>query len=279
MRVCLGVSGSVAAVKAPEIAQRLLDQGIHVDVVVTQSAERLMHASYRGEVPWDKLCALAENRRTVVVSSAAASQERPGASNDDDPGDVVPEVRTNEGGDDHALPNLDRARLQLWRDEDEWSSYNTVGRDEVLHVELAKRCQLLLIAPLCANTLAAMSAGSCANLLSCVVRAWHYNLDPPFATRLATRFGAHTVARPILVAPAMNTMMWHQRITSEHLTTLKDRGVQVVPPISKVLACGDEGMGAMADVDDVLAAAVNLLEQQSIAIRLAVESGLPPFSL
>ena len=76
-------------------------------------------------------------------------------------------------------------------------------------------------------------------------------LDEPFAAPLRARYGAHCVSRPVLVAPAMNTFMWHQRITREHVETLEARGVQVVPPIAKKLACGDVGVGAMNEPADV----------------------------
>eukprot|EP01052_Picozoa_sp_SAG31_P019981 SAG31_NODE_1482_length_8175_cov_4.484398_2_plen_55_part_00 len=49
--------------------------------------------------------------------------------------------------------------------------------DAVLHIELAKRNQLLVLAPLCANTLANIALGLCPNLLCSLVRAWHYDLD------------------------------------------------------------------------------------------------------
>jgi phosphopantothenoylcysteine decarboxylase len=78
--------------------------------------------------------------------------------------------------------------------------------------------------------------GLCDNLVTSVLRAW----DP---------------AKPLLVAPAMNTAMWRHPLTPRHVATLRDAlGVSVVPPISKELACGDTGVGAMAAVDDVAAA-------------------------
>ena len=45
--------------------------------------------------------------------------------------------------------------------------------------------------------------------------------------------------------------MWHQRITRQHVETLEVRGVQVVPPVAKKLACGDVVVGAMAEPADV----------------------------
>ena len=170
-----------------------------------------------------------------------------------------------------------RAILRIHRDADEWARYTAVGDDPVLHVELAKRNQLLLIAPLCANTLAQAALGLCGNLLGSVLRAWYYALDEPFAAPLRARYGAHCVSRPVLVAPAMNTFMWHQRITREHVETLEARGVQVVPPIAKKLACGDVGVGAMAEPADVARRALELLHEFAQAEDAARREGKPPF--
>lgn len=270
--MCLCVSGSVAAVKAPDIVERLLERSISVDLVVTQSAERLLHASYRGSVPWARLVDLAKAYAQPGTVPVGSKRTRSVANTDSANGGNIGDAEPDESA--HALP-----RLQLWRDEDEWNGYNAVGADEVLHVELAKRNQLLLVAPLCANTLAAMALGSCSNLLTSVVRAWYYDLEPEFATPLARRFGTHTVARPIVVAPAMNTFMWYQRVTGEHMKTLEARGISVVPPVPKTLACGDKGVGAMADVDDVVEVAAGLLEQQRAADEQSAASGLPAFSV
>jgi len=240
LSVCLGVSGSVAAVKAPELASALLRAGASVDVVLTEPAHALLQASYRGAQPWAALEALAA-----------------------------------EHAPDGARPS--RPTLRLWRDRDEWDAYRTVGEDAVLHVELAKRNQLLLIAPLCANTLAAAALGLCGNLLGSTLRAWYYDLEPAFAAPLQAKFGAHALERPVLVAPAMNTFMWHQRVTAEHLETLRRRGVHVVPPVAKRLACGDTGMGALAAVDDIAAAAIALLRAHAEQAAAAAAAGTPVF--
>ena len=242
---CLAVSGSVAAVKAPQLAAALLHAGVSVDVVVTEAAYSLMQAAYRGEQPWQQLEALAESAAPPCSSDAAAATQRPA--------------------------------LRVFRDADEWRGYMDVGRDPVLHVELAKRNRLLLVAPLCANTLAAAALGLCGNLVGSVLRAWYYDLDADFAAPLVERYGAHSVARPVLVAPAMNTFMWHQRVTATHLGTLEARGVRVVPPVSKRLACGDVGVGAMADVADVVQAALELLRADAASEAAARAAGKPPF--
>lgn len=119
------------------------------------------------------------------------------------------------------------ASVKLYTDDDEWSSWSKIG-DDVLHIELRKWADAMLIAPLSANTLAKVAGGLCDNLLSCIVRAWDFS-------------------KPMFVAPAMNTFMWNSPFTDRHLTSLEDLGVTIISPISKKLACGDTGNGAMAE--------------------------------
>jgi phosphopantothenoylcysteine decarboxylase len=153
--------------------------------------------------------------------------------------------------------------VPVHRDEDEWpgrESGRLYQRDDlVLHIELRRWGDMFLIAPLDANTLAKLANGLADNCLTCVWRAW----DP---------------ARPTLLAPAMNTFMWEHPLTSRHLHQLAaDAGagdppadldleslvdwinlhspnMHIVPPISKRLACGDVGVGALASVEEIVAA-------------------------
>ncbi|KAL6075936.1 Flavin prenyltransferase-like [Balamuthia mandrillaris] len=123
--------------------------------------------------------------------------------------------------------------VHLFLDEQEWQSWTTL-RDPVLHIELRRWADVFLIAPLSANTLAKLAAGINDNLVTCVSRAWD-------------------VKRPFLVAPAMNTLMWEHPHTQRHLSTLqRDMHAHVIPPVRKVLACKDVGMGAMASVHDIV---------------------------
>jgi phosphopantothenoylcysteine decarboxylase/phosphopantothenate--cysteine ligase len=59
---------------------------------------------------------------------------------------------------------------------------------------------------------------------------------------------------PILIAPAMNTVMWEKPIVQQHLATLVERGATVVAPASGLLACGEVGMGKLAPVATIVAA-------------------------
>ncbi len=115
-------------------------------------------------------------------------------------------------------------------DEDEWNN-----QSGVLHIELARWCDVFLIAPLSANTLAKLANGLCDNLLTSVVRALK--------------------DRPLVVAPAMNTAMWDNPFTGEHLQKLAGiYDLHIIHPIAKVLADGEEGMGALAEDTTIIRA-------------------------
>ncbi|KAG0490552.1 hypothetical protein HPP92_007415 [Vanilla planifolia] len=130
-----------------------------------------------------------------------------------------------------ALHFIDKASLPndvtVYTDEDEWSTWKKLS-DGVLHIELRKWADAMIIAPLSANTLAKIAGGLCDNLLTCIIRAWDYS-------------------KPLYVAPAMNTLMWSNPFTKKHLEAIRELGITMIPPITKRLACGDYGNGAMAE--------------------------------
>lgn len=166
-----------------------------------------------------------------------------------------------------------RGQGTLYLDSDEWPEGRLFRMGEaVLHIELRKWADLLLIAPLDANTLAKLALGLCDNLLTCVYRAWDFS-------------------QPEVLAPAMNTLMWEHPATARHLRQLLDdhgggvapagldagavsdlinarcRRLRVVEPQSKRLACGDEGMGAMADVRRIVVAVEAVLNHGDTEAR------------
>ena len=88
--------------------------------------------------------------------------------------------------------STDAAGCVLFRDRDEWPGDGYRRGDPVLHIEFRNWADLLVVAPLDANTLAKFALGLCDNFLTCLFRAWDFS-------------------RPVILAPAMNTLMWQSR--------------------------------------------------------------------
>jgi phosphopantothenoylcysteine decarboxylase len=219
--VLLGVTGSVAAIKTPELYAALRERSLDVKVVATKASLYF----------FDPLAIGTETLMPATRNSAV-----------------------------------------MILDDDEWpgrgSGQHYHRDDSVLHIELRRWADLLLIAPLDANTLAKLANGLADNCLTCVWRAW----DP---------------ARPEVLAPAMNTLMWRHPLTRRHLRQLaadaradgipdnldesavaaaineRSPTLRIVTPQVKELACGDVGVGAMADVATIL---------DSVLERLATHS-------
>lgn len=154
---------------------------------------------------------------------------------------------------------LDRNKNKgtLFRDEMEWKNchYKWHKNESILHIDLKNQYSALVIAPCSANTMAKISNGMADNLLTSVARAWDFN-------------------RPFVVAPAMNTEMWYHPVTSEQLSKLSKWGVQIVPPQSKMLACKTEGMGAMAEIKNIVETVKNSLRWY-LPIKSENFSGIP----
>ncbi|UVC49972.1 phosphopantothenoylcysteine decarboxylase [Theileria orientalis] len=110
--------------------------------------------------------------------------------------------------------------------------------DPILHIELRRWADIYLICPLDANTLAKISIGLCDNLLTDIARAWD-------------------MSKPFWVYPSMNTYMYEHKLTEEQLNKLKSFGIKVIPPITKKLACGDYGMGALPEPDQIVESVYN----------------------
>lgn len=144
-------------------------------------------------------------------------------------------IITKNAGYFFNINGFDYYNIKLWQDADEWQPYiKYVKNDDIPHIDLCKWADVLLIAPLTANTLAKMANGLADNLLTSTIRAWSRK-------------------NPIILAPAMNTYMWNHPATDEHLQKIKRWfNVIIIPPIEKKLACGDTGIGALADISDII---------------------------
>ncbi|MFK4810127.1 bifunctional phosphopantothenoylcysteine decarboxylase/phosphopantothenate--cysteine ligase CoaBC [Devosia sp. ZW T5_3] len=101
------------------------------------------------------------------------------------------------------------------------------------HIDLARWADVFIVAPATANVLAKLALGLADDLLTTVA--------------LATK-------APMLIAPAMNTVMWEHPATQAHLQTLQQRGVGLVDPAAGTLACGEVGIGKLAPIPAIVAA-------------------------
>lgn len=147
-----------------------------------------------------------------------------------------------------SLESLSRMSIVdgIYLDRDEWLVPWTRGAP-ILHIELRRWADLMLVAPLSANSLAKICLGLSDDLVSSVVRAW----DTTGLIDASRQPMEGRDRKLILLAPAMNTAMWEQPVTKEYVRQLREgewRGwVEVIMPVQKDLACGDVGGGAMRE--------------------------------
>ncbi|MDY4761020.1 phosphopantothenoylcysteine decarboxylase [Streptococcus thoraltensis] len=105
--------------------------------------------------------------------------------------------------------------------------------DRINHIDLGKEADLFILAPASANTIAQLANGMANNMVT--------------STALALPSGI-----PKLFAPAMNTKMYDHPATQANIERLKSYGYREIEPKSAVLACGDVGRGALADLNIIL---------------------------
>ncbi len=166
--IVLGVTGSIAAYKAAEIASQLTQAGAKVNVVMTKEATQFVSP--------------------VTFRALTGSP-------------VVIEM------------------------------FDLASEFSVEHVSLAHSADIVVIAPATANTIAKLAMGIADDMLCCTV--------------LATK-------APVLIAPAMESNMYNNPITQDNLSKLKARGFVIVGPATGWLASGKEGVGRLADINDIV---------------------------
>ncbi|GAB4540496.1 MAG: bifunctional phosphopantothenoylcysteine decarboxylase/phosphopantothenate--cysteine ligase CoaBC [Thermodesulfovibrionia bacterium] len=115
--------------------------------------------------------------------------------------------------------------------------------DPFTHINLARQTELLLIAPATANTISKLACGIADNLLTNIVLAYN---------------GIK------LIAPAMNHRMYENPVIRENIRRLEERGFGFIGPVEGQLACGDEGMGRMAEVDDIVETVITALSPKDL---------------
>ena len=134
--------------------------------------------------------------------------------------------------------------------------FSLTDESEMGHIRLSREADLVVVAPASADLIAKMAIGRADDLASTVL--------------LATD-------KPVLIAPAMNVMMWSHAATMRNIATLQADGNRLVGPEAGGLACGEVGAGRMSEPADILAAIERHLAPAEAlplnAVRALVTSG------
>jgi phosphopantothenoylcysteine synthetase/decarboxylase len=110
------------------------------------------------------------------------------------------------------------------------------------HINLADWADVIIVAPATANIIGKFASGICDDLLSTTLCAcW---------------------AKPMLFAPAMNDKMWANPAVQENVKFAERVGVELIGPRQGRLACGTEGLGRMAEPQEILEAAGRMAAQR-----------------
>ena len=104
---------------------------------------------------------------------------------------------------------------------------------QIQHIDLGKEADLFLVAPASANTIAKLAHGFADTIVT------------------STALALPSEVKKFL-APAMNTKMLDHPATQNNLETLKSYGYQIIPPREALLACGEQGSGALASIETIL---------------------------
>jgi phosphopantothenoylcysteine decarboxylase/phosphopantothenate--cysteine ligase len=124
---------------------------------------------------------------------------------------------------------------------------------QMSHIELARWADIILLAPATANTIANITHGMAADLLS--------------TTLLASK-------APLMVAPAMNSQMWLAAATAANVALLRQRGVLIIGPAAGELACGESGEGRLVESHELLASLNNHFATGPLSgIKITISAG------
>lgn len=169
MKILLGISGSISAYKAADIANGLVKKGHDVTAIMTDAATKFI--------------------TPLTLQSLTKNKVYTDVMVEEDP-------------------------------------------QKIMHIDLAKQADLVLIAPASANTIAKLAYGIADNMLT--------------ATLLAVK------DKPVYFASAMNTNMYEHPATQKNIMLLKEYGYQEIEPRVSKLACNDIGKGALATTEDII---------------------------
>ncbi len=109
--------------------------------------------------------------------------------------------------------------------------FDSDDESKMEHIQLSRSNDIILVAPASADFIAKMAHGFCNDLASTICLASN---------------------KKILVAPAMNTEMYNKPSTQRNITQLISDGISIIKPEKGMLACGEEGIGRMSEIDNII---------------------------
>lgn len=267
-RILLGITGSVAAVKGPELAVKICCE-LHADVrvLLTQAGHNFwIKAEEYDPIHWKELHKHLDSETPEEAEERRIQNIRKYECHDPKRWNELKKSLTAEEAEERRIQRIrkydchdpkhwnelkksltrqesEHGTIQIIHSEDEWKEWNRLG-DPVMHIDLREWADIVVIAPLSAHSLAKLANGFCDDTLSCVLRAWDFG-------------HGERRGKPVILAPAMNTAMWQHPLTESQLATFQsfaasDQLIQVVPPQVKTLACGEVGTGALAPVEHII---------------------------
>lgn len=135
------------------------------------------------------------------------------------------------------------------------SLWNEPKADEIIHVKLPERADMMLIAPATANIIGKLANGIADDMLTTA---------------------ALVVRGPVLIAPAMNPRMYTNPVVISNMDRLKNLGWTIIEPDKGRVACGDEGIGRLADPDTIIGAVMAALhggKKDFVGVRVLITAG------
>ena len=119
--------------------------------------------------------------------------------------------------------------------------FNVENESEMDHIALSRWADVIVVAPVTANTISKLSQGSSEDLASTVILASN---------------------KQVFLAPAMNVRMWEHQSTKKNLEVLESYGYKFIGPIVGDMACGEYGEGKMSEPQDIFYVVKNFLSLQ-----------------
>ncbi len=132
--------------------------------------------------------------------------------------------------------------------------WSLTDETEMGHIRLSREADLIVVAPATANLIGKIAYGLSDDLASTAILASN---------------------KPVLVAPAMNWAMWENQAVQENMKTLRSRDIEIIGPTSGDMACGEHGIGRLAEPEDIYKAVLDFFAPKPLEGKTAIVTSGP----